>query len=172
MPADARRVAAIFDTMDFDLPSVVSRTIDILERNPRGFFLMVECDMHTDKVKAGLDRVIVMDRIVREAAARMKNDTLILFTADHSFDLRLRSGKRGEPLTMPPAAAEGSGDATRTNLRMDDGHTGEQVLVAGRGPGADRIRGYITNTDLFGIMMAAFGWNPTPPRQPGPTYQE
>jgi alkaline phosphatase len=166
IPADARRVAAIFDTQDFDLAPVVSRTIDILSRNPKGFFLMVECDMHTDKVKLGLDRVLVMDRVVRETAARMKNDTLIVFTADHSFDLRVRSGKRGEPLSLPPPGPSGGNSPTaRPNVRMDDGHTGEQVLVAGRGPGADRIRGYMTNTDLFGIMMAAYGWTPSPPRQ-------
>jgi alkaline phosphatase len=167
MPADARRVAALFDTDDFDFSLVVSRTIDMLSRNSKGFFLMVECDMHTDQVKTGLDRVLIMDRVVRETAARMKNDTLIIFTADHSFDLRVRSGKPGEPLTLPaPSPAKDTPPpAARTNVRMDDGHTGEQVLVAGRGPGADRIRGYMTNTDLFRIMMAAYGWTPSPPRQ-------
>jgi alkaline phosphatase len=30
---------------------------------------------------------------------------------------------------------------------MDNGHTGEEVLVAAQGPGAERVRGYIANTD-------------------------
>jgi alkaline phosphatase len=32
------------------------------------------------------------------------------------------------------------------------------VLVAAQGPGAERVRGYLANTDLFGVMMDAFGW--------------
>jgi alkaline phosphatase len=45
---------------------------------------------------------------------------------------------------------------------MDDGHTGEEVVVAAQGPGAGRVRGFIANTDLFHIMMAAYGWKETP----------
>ena len=41
---------------------------------------------------------------------------------------------------------------------MDNGHTGEAVLVAAQGPGAQRVRGYMANTDLFGVMMDAYGW--------------
>jgi alkaline phosphatase len=43
---------------------------------------------------------------------------------------------------------------------MDNGHTGEEVLVAATGPGADRVRGYLANTDIFRIMMDAYGWTP------------
>jgi alkaline phosphatase len=43
---------------------------------------------------------------------------------------------------------------------MDNGHSGEHVLVAARGPGAERIRGYLSNTDLFRVMLAAYGWLP------------
>jgi alkaline phosphatase len=41
---------------------------------------------------------------------------------------------------------------------MDSGHTGEEVVVAAQGPGAGRVRGFFKNTDLFRIMMAAYGW--------------
>jgi len=159
IPPGARRVAAIFDTQDFDLPLVVRRTIDILSKNPKGFFLMVECDMHTDKVQAGLERSLVMDRMIRETSERMKNDTLIIFAADHSFDLRVRAGKPGQPLLGAAGATE-DGAAARSNVRMDNSHTGEQVLITARGNGAERVRGFIANTDLFQIMMAAYGWTP------------
>lgn len=43
---------------------------------------------------------------------------------------------------------------------MEDGHTGEEVLVAAQGPGAARVRGYLANTDVFHIMMNALGWQP------------
>jgi len=37
-------------------------------------------------------------------------------------------------------------------------HAGEDVLVAARGPGAERVRGFITNTDVFAVMRDAYGW--------------
>jgi alkaline phosphatase len=83
-------------------------------------------------------------------------DTLILFAADRSFDTRLRGGKKlesQEPMTESTGAIP-----SNLNIRVDNGHTGEQVLVAAQGPGAERLRGFIANTDLFHIMMAAFGW--------------
>jgi len=50
-----------------------------------------------------------------------------------------------------------------TTLRMDNGHTGEEVLAAAQGPGAERVRGFMPNTDLFRVMMAAYGWEATSP---------
>lgn len=168
IPADARRVAALFDSLDYDQPSVVRRAIDILSRNPKGFFLMVECDMHTDKLKLGLDHALVMDGMVREAVGRMGDDTMVLFTADHSFDIRVRAGKRGDPL-LPASPDAGSAPDSKPAIRVDDGHSGEQVLVAAWGPGAERVRGFIENKDLFGIMMAAYGWKPDAPGTSPPT---
>ena len=50
---------------------------------------------------------------------------------------------------------------------MDNGHSGEEVLAAAQGPGADRVRGYLSNTDLFRVMMSAFGWSvPAPASTP------
>jgi alkaline phosphatase len=48
---------------------------------------------------------------------------------------------------------------------MENGHSGEEVLVAAQGPGAQRVRGYMANTDLFRVMMAAYGW-PVPASVP------
>ena len=28
-----------------------------------------------------------------------------------------------------------------------------------RGPGAEGVRGFLSNTDLFHVMVAAFGWD-------------
>lgn len=155
-PADARRVVVLLDSADYDLGAAVARAIDILSRNPKGFFLMVESDLHTKQLAKGLKRTLALDGIIRETAARMKNDTLIMFTADHSFDTRLVGGKRGAPL-VPPSAA-GDGAAANPSVRVGDGHTGEEVLVAAQGPGAERVRGFFPNTRLFAIMLAAYGW--------------
>jgi alkaline phosphatase len=32
------------------------------------------------------------------------------------------------------------------------------VLVAAMGPGAWRVKGYMPNTQIFHILMAAYGW--------------
>jgi alkaline phosphatase len=158
IPSDARRVVALLESDEFDLGGATERAIDVLARNPKGFFLMVESDVHTNRMARGLERMAVFDRIIQRAAERLKgSDTLILFTADHSFDLRLvRSAKKDTPL-IP--SAEGSPSVPdRRGLTVDGHHSGEEVLVAAQGPGADRVRGFLSNTDLFRIMMAAYGW--------------
>lgn len=51
-------------------------------------------------------------------------------------------------------------EAPKPSLRKDGGHTGEEVVVAATGPGAERVRGFFPNTKLFHVMMAAYGWKP------------
>ena len=155
----------LFDKGNFDLGAATQRAIDILSRNPKGFFLMVESDVHTDNVIQGLERVVTFDRIIQQTAERMKSDTLILFTADHSFDLRIHNGKKSEPLITAAEKVTATDDVASirfTNVRRDDDHTGEEVLVAAQGPGAQRVRGFLSNTDLFHIMMSAYGWTASP----------
>ena len=158
IPADARRVVALFDSEEYDLGLAVQTAIGILSRNQQGFFLMVESDVHTDNLRRGLDRVLVLDGIIRKTAERMKKDTLVIFAADHSFDIRLRGGRKTESLLPAPAAGPASKPPANPNVRVEDGHTGEQVLVSAQGPGSQRVRGIFANTDLFGIMMSAYGW--------------
>jgi alkaline phosphatase len=52
---------------------------------------------------------------------------------------------------------------------MDNGHTGEPVLAAAQGPGSERVKGYMSNTDLFRVMMNAFGWTVPAARPEGAT---
>ena len=54
IPADARRVVALFDSEEYDLGLAVQTAIGILSRNQKGFFLMVESDVHTDNLRRGL----------------------------------------------------------------------------------------------------------------------
>jgi len=42
----------------------------VLSRNQKGYFLMVEWDLHTDDVKRGLDRTVVIDKVIREAVEK------------------------------------------------------------------------------------------------------
>jgi alkaline phosphatase len=161
LPSDSRRAVVLFDNGNFDLGAATQRAIDLLSSNPKGFFLMVESDIHTDDIIQGLERTVIFDRIIQQTAERMKSDALILFTADHSYDLRIHDGNKGEPLlsAAEKSTATNDKDSIRfANVRRDDDHTGEEVLVAAQGPGAQRVRGFLSNTDLFHIMMAAYGW--------------
>ncbi|MBI4877894.1 MAG: alkaline phosphatase [Acidobacteria bacterium] len=152
IPPDGKRAVVLYEAGDFDLAAAVRRTIDVLSRSKKGFFLMVESDLHTDNLQRGITRTLAFDKIVEETATRLNKDTLVIFTADHSFDTRLRGGRPGEALPMvTPTPAKSA-------IRVDDGHTGEEVLVAAQGPGSRRVHGYIRNTDLFRIMLAAYGW--------------
>jgi alkaline phosphatase len=164
IPPGASRAIVMLDSGEFDLETAVETAVRMLSRNPRGYFLMVECDVHTDRVARGLARLVAFDRLIGRTAREVGPDTLLLFTADHSFDLRLRGGLLGQPLLAGLEQAEAEspkGPIRIPALRMDNGHTGEEVLAAAQGPGADRVRGYIANTDLFRVMMSAFGWEPS-----------
>ena len=88
----------------------------------------------------------------------------MLFTADQWFDFGVRGGLLATPLLTgieeeeAKAAAEKRRDIRIPAVRMDNGHTGEAVMVAAQGPGAERVRGFMDNTDVFRVMMQAFGW--------------
>ena len=159
---DATRAIVMLDSGEFDFQTAIDYAIRMLSRNPRGYFLMVECDVHTDRIRRGLDRLVMFDRVIERTARHVGDDTLILFTADHSFDLRLRGGTLDRPLLEGLEAAEAEapkGPLRIAALRMDNGHTGEEVLAAAQGPGAEQVRGYMANTDLFRVMMTAYGWH-------------
>ena len=161
---DARRAIVLHDTAEFELAQALEVALRMLSRNRKGYFLMVEWDTHTDNLRRGLDRMVALDRAIEHTAQVAGSDTLLLFTADHSFDIRVRGGRQGSPLlegleeAEASAAAEKRRDIRIPAVRMDNGHTGEEVLVAAQGPGADRVHGYMANTDLFAVMMDAFGW--------------
>jgi alkaline phosphatase len=105
---------------------------------------MVESNNHSRNVVQTLERTVAFDRIIRRTAERLKNNTLILFTADHSYDLRLPRGQKGPGIVA--------------NVKVEGSHTAEEVLVAAQGPGAGRVRGILPNTELFHIMKAAYRW--------------
>jgi alkaline phosphatase len=113
---------------------------------------MVESDCHTERIRNGLDRVLALDRSVERAAQIAGPDTLILVTADHSYDFRIKGGTKNESLTSDIADSEyGSKlDSVKTKyLRREDDHTGDPVLIAAQGPGASNVRGFLSNTDVF-----------------------
>ncbi len=164
IPQDARQVIVLLERSDFDVVAAVEAAHRILSQNPKGYFLMVEVDTHTNNVRAGLDRMVMMDKAIQRTSELTGDDTLLLFTADHSFDIQLRGGRLGEPFlagideAQELSRVEKRRDVRTDNVRVDNAHTGEPVVAAAMGPGAERVRGFMKNTDMFDVMMRAFGW--------------
>ncbi|MGH9627272.1 MAG: alkaline phosphatase, partial [Bryobacteraceae bacterium] len=162
---DAKRGLVVVDG-DVDLAAAAKAAIHALSQNSKGYFLMIESDAHTNHPDAGLNRLVAFDDLIREISKMVNMDeTLLLFTADHSFDLRVVSGRQGDPLLegyeeWKMANADKKGDNTMRlpHVRIDNKHTGEEVVAAALGPGAERVRGFLPNTELFNIMLNAYGW--------------
>src|SRR5579863_2469347 len=146
------RVIALTDDNQFDFDRAVQQAVMRLSKNPKGFILVAHSDCHTGKTRTSVQRLIDLDKAVASASEQLKSNTLILFTADHSYDLRIK----GEALTETSK----SSDHTKIGsiVSLEDEHTAEEVPLLGMGPGSEKIGGFISNTDVFGIIMSGFGW--------------
>jgi alkaline phosphatase len=146
-------VIVLTDDNTFDFDKAVQQAVARLSTNPKGFILVAHSDCHTGKTRTSLQRLVDLDKAVATAGEQLRRNTLILFTADHSYDLRIK----GEALT------ETSRDSDHKKIvsivSLEDEHTAEEVPLLGMGPGSDRIGGFMSNSDVFKIMMANFGWN-------------
>jgi alkaline phosphatase len=164
IPSDAKRLVVLGDDPAFDVAAATAKAIEILSKNKKGFFLMVEWDLHPTKPEQCLNTVVKLDHLIEQTAKANSRDTLVLFTADHSFDFRVLKGKKGSDLNLP--AGPNRKDATSakpegpSDVAIGTSHAGEEVLVAAEGPGSEQVHGVLSNTDLFGIMMGAYGWKP------------
>ena len=161
VPASNARPVVVGD--DMDVHAATLKALDLLEQSPNGYFMAVEWDAHTDDALEGLQNVVNFDKLIAEVQKRVNLDeTLLLFTADHSFGLQVDGGARGQDLM------EGYGDwkALKTdddlvrlkNVLVNRTHTAEEVPALAIGAGADQVRGYFPNTYLFDVMMKAYGW--------------
>lgn len=165
IPASDMRPLALPEDSE-DVPAMAHAALDRLSKNRKGYFLMIEWDAHTNNPERGLGNVVKFDKLIREIASKVDlRDTLLLFTADHSFELRNVGGKRGEPILKGWDEWRKTHKADETvsipALRIGRSHTGEEVLAAAMGPGAQRVAGFFPNTHLFDVVMAAYGWKPS-----------
>lgn len=152
------------DSFSFDVAGAAKLALKNLSRNKKGYFLMVEWDAHTHgNPTGGLNNLVKLDKLMREIASTVDlRDTLMIFTADHSFDLRIAGGRPGQPILTGydewKAAHTSKEEVRIPALNIGSGHTGENVVAVAQGPGADKVRGFISNTDIFHVMLNALGW--------------
>jgi alkaline phosphatase len=162
-PATNTRPIVVTENDKLDTRAATLRALDLLKGSPKGYLLVVEWDAHTDDPREGLQHIVDFDKLIAEIETRVDlKDTLLLFTADHSFGLQVDGGKRGEPLLEGYDAWKASGkdeDLIRLkNVMVNRTHTGEEVVALATGAGAERVRGYFPNTHLFDVAMDAWGW--------------
>jgi alkaline phosphatase len=158
------------------LADLTSAAIEILDQNPRGFFLMVEESAidrmaHRNNAPLMLKGVLELDRAVQVALAFADRapDTLVVVTADHECGGLAVAGSQDQPYPYEPG-----GGLLDTMLAGEDGpfpvadadygfvvgwattgHTAAPVPITASGPGAERLAGEIENTDLFPTMTEA-----------------
>jgi alkaline phosphatase len=164
VPASNLRPIVVLDNSP-SMPEAARLAIERLSKNRKGYFLVIEWDAHTDNPQTGLDNLVNFDRLIRELSrtVNLKN-TLMVFTADHSFEFRTVGGAAGQSIL------NGFDEWRKTHrpneeivlpaMRVGHSHTGEEVVVAAQGPGSQQVKGFLPNTQLFHIMMNAFGWKP------------
>lgn len=129
------------------LPASTRTAINILSKNRKGFFLMVEGSMidwggHANSTEYVSTEVVDFDQAIAAALAyaRIDGHTLIIVTADHETGGMSITGGND---------VEGKLEA---KFNTTD-HTGVMVPVFAYGPGAELFQGVQDNTDIFRKMM-------------------
>ncbi len=131
------------------LPEATELALEMLSRNPKGFFLMVEGSQidwagHNNHTPYLVTEMLDFDKAVGKAlefAARDKH-TLVIITADHETGgLSINGGDR-------------SADSVVTRYTSTH-HTAVMVPVFAFGPGACALSGIQDNTDIYHKMMKA-----------------
>jgi alkaline phosphatase len=95
---------------------MTAKALDVLERSPKGYFLMVEAGRidhghHAGNAYRALGETVELSNAVRVALERTKRDqTLIVVTADHSHTLTFSGyARRGNPILGLVVGSSGEG---------------------------------------------------------------
>lgn len=134
------------------LSEMTKKAIDILSRNKKGFFLMVEGSMidwacHEKDLMYSISETLDMDEAVGVARkfAEKNRNTLIVVTADHETGgMTLTGGNVKNKLV-------------RADFINTASHTGVMVPIFSFGPGAERFSGIHDNTYFFHEFVRLLG---------------
>lgn len=133
------------------LPNGSRFALEVLNKNNKGFFLMIEGSQidwagHANDSSYLLAEMRDFDKTVGEvlAFAEKNPETLVIVTADHETG----------GLTFPQGALKGS---IRFAYSTGD-HTGIMVPVYAFGPGAEAFTGFYDNTNIIRKIMSVYGY--------------
>lgn len=155
-----------YRTGEPSLAEMTRRALHVLGSRGEGFFLMVEGGRidhaaHRNDINTLVGELMAFDDAVRVAHEyQMKHpDTLLIITGDHdTAGLALVSpdgengGVRNDRIPGDPSMLNNHARwATRS-------HTATPVFVWGIGPGSERLNGWLHATDIFKVMILAYGF--------------
>ena len=128
------------------------KAIELLSKNSAGFFMMVEGSQidwggHDNNVDYIVAETVDFDRAVGIALdfAKKDGETLVIITADHE--------------TGGMSNLEGSFKENRAGGKFTTpNHSAAPVPLYAFGPGSERFKGMIDNTDVFRLMKELYGF--------------
>lgn len=134
------------------LPASSAKAIEILSKNKKGFFLMIEGSQidwagHANAADTLIDETLDFDKAIGVVLDFAKNDghTLVVITADHETGgVTIVGGDRATHMV-------------KLNFSTTD-HTAVMVPVYAFGPGAGKFSGIYDNTDIFYKILSSFGF--------------
>jgi alkaline phosphatase len=134
------------------LPSSSAKAIEILSKNKKGFFLMIEGSQidwaaHANFADTLIDETLDFDKAIGVALDFAKSDghTLVVITADHE--------------TGGVTIVDGDTKTHRVKLNFSTkDHTAVMVPVYAYGPGAEKFTGIYDNTDIFKKILTSYGF--------------
>jgi len=135
------------------LPLASSKAIEILNKNKKGFFLMIEGSQidfagHLNDAEGVIAETLDFDKAVGVAIDFAKKDgkTLVIVTADHE--------------TGGVTITGGDNKSHLVNLSFaTNDHTAVMVPVYAFGPGAENFEGIYDNTDIFRKILQLYNFD-------------
>jgi alkaline phosphatase len=149
------------------LPEMTRKAIEVLSKDPDGFFLLVEEEAidsmgHVGNWGLMLEAGGALNRSVEisRAFAEENGDTLLIVTGDHetgglSVEEPEAGGRAGQGEAGPFAVANSDRKFVLDN--STGGHTAVDVPLTAMGPGAERLAGIYENTFIHEVMVQSAG---------------
>lgn len=146
------------------LQQMARKALDVLSKNPRGFFLFLEEEgidgmSHENNAHAVIDAGRALDNTVTEVMRFVAGhpDTLVIINGDHetgglsieNYDSDETDPRQDGPFPIPGSKLQFTVDWTTNN------HSGTDTPLTATGPGSDRLGRVLDNTEVYQAMRAA-----------------
>jgi alkaline phosphatase len=148
------------DTREPKLHEMTAAALAVLDKNPQGFFLLVEGSQidggnHSNNFEYMVGELLAFDQAVRvvlewinEKPERKKN-TLLIITSDHEVG--------GFAIVGPSDTLPKKNDLNSIEVGwISRKHTGGDTIIWSQGPGSQKLGKALDNTDIYKVMVNAF----------------